>query len=125
MLYTEIITDNKLFLRLYNKGEKVFTPYVIIYYRSNGLPFNRLGLTAGKKVGNAVKRNHARRLIRAAYAENEIILPVGYDFVFVARGAISDVKSGVISSVIRKKLVPALKVKNNEKNTDGNDKVLS
>lgn len=52
-----------------------------------GEPLIRLGLTASKKVGNAVVRNRSRRRLREAAGQ---ILPIhavpGHDFVLVARG---------------------------------------
>ena len=46
----------------------------------------RIGITATKKVGGAVQRNRAKRLIRAAWREVEPSVPYGWDLVFVARG---------------------------------------
>ena len=93
MLYTEILNDNKDFLALYKKGRYAASKYSVIYVRPNGKPFNRLGITAGKKVGNAVCRNRAKRLIRLAYRNAEVNLPVGMDIVIVARTAICSIKS--------------------------------
>ena len=93
MLYTEIMNDNKDFLTLYNKGKYSASKYSVIYVRPNGRPFNRLGITAGKKVGNSVCRNRAKRLIRLAYRNAEVELPVGMDIVIVARAAICSIKS--------------------------------
>ena len=93
MLYTKIMNDNKDFLTLYKKGKYSASKYSVIYVRPNGRPYNRLGITAGKKVGNAVCRNRAKRLIRLAYREAEIKLPVGMDIVIVARSLICTVKS--------------------------------
>ena len=53
MLYTEIINKNKDFLYLYRRGSSLVSKYAVIYTRKNGRPYNRLGITAGKKVGNA------------------------------------------------------------------------
>ena len=51
-------------------------------------PTIRFGITASRKVGNAVARNRAKRRLRAVAAE---ILPVsgaaGYDVVLIARAA--------------------------------------
>lgn len=51
----------------------------------------RLGLTASRKVGNAVARNRARRRLRAAAS---LVLPTraapGYDLVLVARAGTLD-----------------------------------
>ena len=93
MLYTEILNDNKDFLTLYKKGKYAASKYSVIYVRPNGRPFNRLGITAGKKVGNAVCRNRAKRLIRLAYRSSEVNMPVGMDIVIVARASICSIKS--------------------------------
>lgn len=93
MLYTEILNDNRDFLSLYKRGRYFASKYSVIYVRANGRPYNRLGITAGKKIGNAVCRNRAKRLIRLAYRESEIDLPVGIDLVIVARSHICAVKS--------------------------------
>lgn len=71
----------------------------------NGLPFNRIGITAGKKQGNAVERNRIKRIIRAAYRLNEVDFPIGYDIVFVGRNNIKEKKSGDIERFIKKKLI--------------------
>ena len=102
MLYTEILNDNKDFLALYKKGRYAASKYSVIYVRPNGKPFNRLGITAGKKVGNAVCRNRAKRLIRLAYRNAEVNLPVGMDIVIVARTAICSIKSDEYCSYMDK-----------------------
>lgn len=58
----------------------------MIYAMKNRLKINRIGLTAGKAVGNAVKRNRVKRLIRESYLQMEKNLKLGYDLVIVARG---------------------------------------
>lgn len=93
MLYTEILNDNKDFLLLYKKGRYSASKYSVIYVRPNGRPFNRLGITAGKKVGNAVSRNRAKRLIRLAYRLFEKDMPIGMDIVIVARSRICEIRS--------------------------------
>lgn len=102
MLYTEILNNNRDFLTLYKKGKFFASKYSVIYVRTNGRPFNRLGITAGKKVGNAVHRNRAKRLIRLAYRESEVELPVGIDLVIVARSHICTVKSQEFCDYMKK-----------------------
>lgn len=94
MLYTVILKNNKDFLNLYKKGRYIPSKYSVIYVKPNGKSCNRFGITAGKKIGNAVARNRAKRLIRLAYQQNEINLPVGIDIVVVARSGILGIKSG-------------------------------
>lgn len=57
---------------------------------ARGTPAIRVGFTASRKVGNAVKRNRARRRLRAVA---EQVLPQaapGNDFVLIARPATID-----------------------------------
>lgn len=108
MLYTEKLNDNKDFLFLYKKGKFVASRNVVIYFRANGKGFNRLGITAGKKIGNAVCRNRAKRLIRQAYRENEINMPVGVDMVIVARASICSIKSQELSFYMKKYGIPEI-----------------
>ena len=100
MLYTETLNKNKDFLFLYRKS--VVGRYAVIYVRPNKKPCNRLGITAGKKVGNAVHRNRAKRIIRQAYRENEKDIPLGLDIVIVARASICGIKSNVLSEWLAK-----------------------
>lgn len=93
VLYTEILKDPAVFSKLYKKGKKTAGTGISAFYLSNKRPFNRFGITAGKKVGGAVERNRAKRIIRAAYRKNELLLPLGYDIVFVARAEILEKKS--------------------------------
>ena len=103
MLYTKTINNNKTFLFLYKKGKCIVNKNVVIYVRKNNRPYNTLGITAGKKVGNAVARNRAKRVIRQAYRENEINMPLGMDIVIVARASVVNIKSNVLSDYFRKK----------------------
>lgn len=82
---TETITENRIYTRLYSKGKNIVSGTAVIYYRHNNLGINRLGLTSTKKIGCAVKRNRARRVIREAYRLLEDNLGTGYDMVIVAR----------------------------------------
>ena len=80
------------FLAAARKGRKAVTPGLVLQALSRrdteGVETPpRLGLTASRKVGNAVTRNRARRRLRAAAGE---LLPrlghAGTDYVLIARG---------------------------------------
>ena len=73
---------------------------MVLYVRRNRFGFNRLGVTAGKKIGNAVCRNRAKRLIRQAYRETEALLPCGLDLVIVARSSILQIKSPELTALL-------------------------
>ena len=51
----------------------------------NDLGFMRLGLSVSRRVGNAVKRNRIKRLIREAFRLQQHDWPGGYDLVVVVR----------------------------------------
>lgn len=97
------LKENREFSFLYRKGKSLVTPLVVIYYRKNNCNINRYGITTGKKIGNAVKRNRARRIIRAAFEQIAPEIKGSYNFVFVARGKTPYVKSRDIKKVMKKK----------------------
>jgi ribonuclease P protein component len=79
------------FLRVAGAGRRWVTPGLIVQVRRRaaadpGPP--RVGLTASRKVGNAVARNRARRRLRALADRllPELGVP-GHDYVIVARAA--------------------------------------
>lgn len=57
-----------------------------------------VAFVAGRKVGKAVQRNRARRVLRAGWNEVSLSARVGTDFVFVARKAILGVKSQQVAA---------------------------
>ena len=61
-----------------------------------------MGLTATKKIGKAVQRNRARRVMRAAIAAHLPYDVGGYDLIFVARGATPHLKSTKLEKPLRK-----------------------
>lgn len=99
---SEILTlkENRDFHRLYNKGKSQISPVLVTYILKNKTDNLRYGITTGKKIGNAVKRNRARRVIRAAFKECAPYLKSGYDIVFVARGKTPFVKSTQVKSTM-------------------------
>lgn len=52
----------------------------------------RYGITTSKKIGCAVERNRAKRVIHSAFSQIEDRLNGNYDIVFIARTKTSKVK---------------------------------
>jgi ribonuclease P protein component len=53
----------------------------------------KVAFVAGRRVGGAVLRNRARRIMRAAWRELAPTVPDGYDVALVARGSIQGARS--------------------------------
>ena len=75
---------NHIFRRLYSTAGQA-NGLLVLYARPNRLGINRIGITAGKKLGKAVVRNRVRRRLREVYRLNEDRFQSGWDIVVVAR----------------------------------------
>jgi ribonuclease P protein component len=56
----------------------------------------RLGITASRKIGNAVQRNRARRLIREAFRAVFVDLPRALDIVVIVRKPLGERKLAAV-----------------------------
>ena len=76
------------FDRVYREGRSHAGRHLVLYSfprEAGDDDTPRLGLSVGRKVGGAVERNKVKRLLREAFWQSEERLPVGHDFVVVAR----------------------------------------
>ncbi|MBO4693916.1 MAG: ribonuclease P protein component [Clostridia bacterium] len=104
MKRTDKLKQNWEFRRLYNRGKCVATSEFILYFAKGKSGRVRLGITAGKKIGSAVRRNRAKRIINAAFDSCLPRIKKGYDFCIVARAKILSLKSTQVTDMIFKKL---------------------
>ena len=80
---------NHIFRRLYATSGHA-NAMLVLYARPNRTGGNRVGITAGKKLGHAVVRNRVRRRLREIYRLNEDRFAPGWDIVVVARSRCID-----------------------------------
>lgn len=78
------ITENHLYQKAYKKGERAPSRSVCVYVlrdraaekirKANpmGEYLNRVGISASKKIGGAVQRNRAKRVVREAYRQSAL-----------------------------------------------------
>lgn len=83
------IKNNATFTRMYRAKSSPQSTVVVYFKRNPNLKKAHIGITTSKKLGGAVQRNRARRLIREAYRtlvlEETGINNTPYYYVFVAR----------------------------------------
>jgi len=84
MKFSSALKLNHIFRRLYN-SQGYANGYLVLYARKNRTNENRVGITAGKKLGHAVVRNRVRRRLREIYRCHEALFGRGWDIVVVAR----------------------------------------
>ena len=71
---------------MYHRSSKTWhTPYFVLFYKKEDE--YKVGFVASKKIGNAVHRNRAKRLLRAHFIENIDRLSKG-SYVLVAKPAL-------------------------------------
>lgn len=98
------VKENREFSMAYRRGRSCVSPVLVTYVLKSKNNTLRYGITTGKKVGNAVKRSRARRVIRASYYQLFEQLKPGYIIIFVARGKTPYVKSQVVYKAMRQHL---------------------
>lgn len=96
-----VLTKNNEFQRVYSKGRYSASAFLVIYVLQNRYDKTRIGITTSKKVGNAVKRNRMRRLIRENLRILSDRLIRGIDVVVVARKAEDTASLEIIGKELR------------------------
>jgi ribonuclease P protein component len=71
------------FQKIYKTGLRIHSRYCTLFVKPNQLSMGRLGVAATKKLGGAVQRNRAKRLIREIFRHNDIV--PGFDIVVVPK----------------------------------------
>ena len=104
MLKKNVLSGKRNFDRVYKKGKSTAHKYVVVFFKENGLSYGRIAFLASKKVGNAVMRNRARRLMKESVRTSGLDF-TGFDVIFIARNTIkketkcADVKKSLMSAI--------------------------
>ncbi len=84
------LTRSTDFKRVRRSGKSYAHPLVVLYALKSDQTGVRVGVSAGLAVGNAVKRNRARRLLRAAMNELLPFTASGSDLLLIARSPLPE-----------------------------------
>jgi ribonuclease P protein component len=83
------------FQAVFERGKRVERPaFVALWIPTPGK--QKVGFTVGRQVRGAVKRNRARRRLRAAFRQERAALPPDISVVFVGRPLVQDVSFDVL-----------------------------
>ena len=86
------LTKTSLFQQTYGQWRRVVGLAMVLWLREGEGAALRLGVVAGRKVGGAVQRARAKRLMREAYRRNRHRFSGPFDVVLVARRAILETR---------------------------------
>lgn len=80
------IKRNEEFQKLFNAGKSFANRELVIYYiKKTKQPHFRVGLSVGKKIGNAVMRNQIKRYLRESFISLEDNISPDLDLIIIAR----------------------------------------
>ena len=96
---TERIRRRADFQRVYAEGARIHSRFATLFVLANELGVGRLGIAATKKLGGAVVRNRAKRLIREVFRRNKIAS--GFDVVVVPKRELLDASLTVLEADYR------------------------
>ncbi len=89
---SRILKKKKDFQAVYSRGKSYANRFLVLYvFRSNRFQ-GKVGFAAGKKLGNAVKRNRIKRLLRESYRMHQSEIEEGVSLLLVGRKAALAVK---------------------------------
>jgi len=89
------------FRRISREGAKYQSQHFRVSLCPNHLPYARLGITVGKHIGSAVRRNRLKRMIREFFRLNKAVLPDASDLVITAKDGAAGLNFGQVSEELK------------------------
>ena len=89
------------FRRLRDQGRRVHTRSFVLLIGRSATPRPRMGITVSRQVGNAVRRNRIKRLVREAFRQHRSLLPASCDLVVIAKANCSVARLADVETELR------------------------
>jgi len=95
------------FQQVYEQGARIRGRFSTLFLLRNKLSIGRLGIAATRKLGGAVQRNRAKRLIREVFRRNN--MAPGFDVVVVPKRELLDASLTALEAEYRLNLERTLR----------------
>ncbi|MCJ7677736.1 MAG: ribonuclease P protein component [Anaerolineales bacterium] len=95
------LTGEADFRRVRRTGTSYSHPLFVLVVSASELPAVRLGVSASRSMGTAVRRNRAKRRLRETFRPLMPDLPGGWDLVVVARPALLEAEWQALQAAAR------------------------
>jgi ribonuclease P protein component len=82
------IRKRREYRQIQNEGTRVVLPHFVLIFAAREATkavCPRLGVTASRKIGGAVQRNRAKRLVREAFRATRRLFPADVDLVVIVK----------------------------------------
>ena len=86
-----IVKNQRDFDRIIKESRYRKSKNLVIYYEKNEFPYDRFGISVGKKIGNAVNRNKYKRKLRAIIDNYKKLYVNNQDYIIILRGSAKDI----------------------------------
>jgi ribonuclease P protein component len=90
---------------VFKRGARLDGRLFLLLAAPNGRAFDRLGLAVSRRIGGAVERNRARRLLREGFRRLERAGSPGLDLVVVARAPLARHGQAEVDGELRERLL--------------------
>lgn len=109
------VKSEKDFDRVFHHGKNSSNHQFVVYTLEKEQPHFRVGISVGKRIGNAVCRNQVKRRIRQALSELKPSIKSNVDFIIIARRPVAQmdqvqVKSSLVHVLKRAGLLKSLAI---------------
>lgn len=96
------IKQRRDFRRVQGSGVRAHTRHFLLTLAPSAHGPGRVGVTVTRKIGNAVARNHVKRVVREVYRRNRDLFPPGVDVVFIAKRGAPQIDYATLREEVRR-----------------------